>query len=476
MLPALDRLRRALSVARKDLALSYLRALAGEALEPSRALAFLVSDDALAAREDAATSGELPPSEAVALGAHLARARLEHAYRATRRAQLAFHGELLELEGERISVAAALDDLASSRIASRRVRLARALDQALPALLDRLLEGRARADGAVAQLAARVPLPRHPDAGPEGGSAKLAEQFLRDSEDLARESLGLALRQEQLEPGDGVTALWALLAPRFSGLFAREGRARRVALDWEPLGLRRLLTGHARVGLAHTGLGVHAHVLPAAVPHDVRIAPSAHQTGLAAELSWASGVGRAVALVHASPALPVALRQPTVASVARSLGALAVLRLAEPAFLRRQRGLSRKEAEQVARAAATFALLDARFAAAAVLARPLRAGEGALAQAGALGVRALTQPLPEALAAALVLRLSPGGPFRAQLHAPGLVWALRERFDEDWFANPRAAEPLRGATARAGDFSVEAFAEELGTTPEQGLRKLSELF
>jgi hypothetical protein len=179
--------------------------------------------------------------------------------------------------------------------------------------------------------------------------------------------------------------------------------------------------------------------------------------------------------VHASAALPFALRQPTVASVARAVGALAVLRLAEPGFLRRQRGLVRKDAEQAARAAATFALFDARFAAAAVLARPLRAGEGT-ALAAALAVRALTQPLPEALAAALVLRLSPGGPFRAQAHAPGLVWALRERFDEDWYANPRAAEPLRGAMARAGDFSVEAFAEELGAKSEQGLRKLSELF
>jgi hypothetical protein len=475
MPPALDRLRRALSVARKDLALSYLRALSGEALEPSRALAFLVSDEALAALQDAQSSGELSPSEAVALTAHFARARLEHAYRFARRAELGFHGELLALEGERIHVAAALDELASSRIASRRARLARALDEALPPLLDTLLEGRARADGAVAELAARLPLPRHPDAGPEGGSAKLAEQFLRDTEDLARESLSLALREERLEPGDGPTALWALAAPRFSGLFAREGRARRVALDWEPLGLRRLLTGHARVGAAHTGLGVHAHVLPAAVPHDVRISPSAHETGLAAELSWAAGVGRAVALVHASPALPVPQRQPSVASVARSLGALAVLRLAEPAFLRRQRGLSRKESEQVARAAAAFALFDARLAAAAVLARPLRAGEG-VARAASLAVRALTQPLPEALGAALVLRLSPGGPFRAHAHAPALVWALRERFDEDWYANPRVAEPLRGAMARAGDFSVEAFAEELGAKPEQGLRKLSELF
>jgi hypothetical protein len=472
---ALERLRRAVAAARKDLALTYLRALGGEPLEPSRALAYLVSDEAIEALGEGQTSGEVPVAEHVALAAQLARARLEHAYRPARRAQLELADSLLELEGERISVAAALRDFAQARVPARRAQLARALDVALPPVLDAVLEGRARADGAVAALHARLPLPRHPDAGPEGGSSKLAEQFLRDSDELARESLAVVLRQEQLEPGDGVTALWALRSPHFAGLFAVEGRARRVALDWEPLGLRRLLSGHARVALPHSALGVHAHVLPAAVPRDVRLSPSALEGGLAAELSWCAGAGRAVALVHASPALPVALRQPTVASVARAVGALAVLRFAEPAFLRRVRGLVRKDAEQVARGAAAFALFDARLAAAAVLARPLRGGEG-VARAADLAVRALTMPLPEALGAALVLRLSPGGPFRALAHAPAVVWALRERFDEDWFVNPRSSEPLRGAMARAGDFSVEAFAEEVGAKSEEGLRKLAELF
>jgi hypothetical protein len=48
----------------------------------------------------------------------------------------------------------------------------------------------------------------------------------------------------------------------------------------------------------------------------------------------------------------------------------------------------------------------------------------------------------------------------------GLSWhsALCERFDADWFRNPRCAELLRGLCERAQLLTPEAACDELGVT------------
>jgi hypothetical protein len=475
MAPAGDRLRRALEAFRRELALVYQRALAGEPEERPRALAFLVSDQALELLMQADQAGELSPSEYAGMCAHFARARLEQGYAPARKAHVLFASRTISVGGEKLGAGAALSEWAGSPLSARRDALVRALDGELLALAEQALNARGRADARVHALTSRLTLARHPDAGPEGGSAALATSFLAQSADLMREALDVAAREQALESEAGAQALWAVLAHRFSGMFAAEGRARRCALDWEPLGLRTLLSNYARASYTHGGPGVMPHVLARALPRDVRLCPSAVDGGLGGELAFADGVGRAVGYTHASPALPVALRHASVATLPRALGTIAVLRFVEPLFLRRVRNLSRRESEHVARASAAFALLDTRLAAAAVLARGLR-GPEALSQAADLADRALTRPLPRGLGAWLALRLSPGGPFRAKVHALGIAASLRERFDEDWFLNPRTAEPLRGALSRAGDFSVEGFAAELSATPEGGLQKLGELF
>jgi hypothetical protein len=475
MTPAGDRLRKALETFRRELALEYQRQLAGEPRESSRALSYLVSDEALELLGNAQQAGELSPSEYAAVCAHFARARLEQGYVSVRKLQAGFGARPVAVANDKLPAAQVLREWSLSPVPARREAIERGLDGELADLAQQSLDGRSRGDGRVHALASRIALPRHADAGPEGGSAAQAARFLADSQDLMREALDLSLRQERLDADDGATALWAVLAHRFTGMFTAEGRPRRTALDWEPLGLRALLTSHARASYTHDGPGVMPHVLARAMPRDVRVCPSALDGGLAGELAYADGVGRAVGYVHASPALPFALRHASVATLARSMGALGVLRFVEPLFLRRVRGLVKRESETVARAAATFMLLDARLAAAAVLARPL-SGPQALEQAAELASKALTLPLPQGVAAWLVVRLSPGGPFRAKSQALGIAEMLRTRFDEDWFLNPRSAEPLRGALSRAGEFSVEAFAAELSATPEAGLRKLSELF
>jgi hypothetical protein len=205
------------------------------------------------------------------------------------------------------------------------------------------------------------------------------------------------------------------------------------------------------------------------------VVPARAELGLASELSAADALGRAAAHVHASPALPFALRHASAGTVARALGSLSTLRFSEPAFWQKRRELNTREAGELARASAAFVLLETRLLAASVLARGLT-GVEASEPAQALAERALLGPVPPGAALFLLTRLSASSAFRGKVWGGGLVYALRERFNEDWYANPHAGEPLRGAAARAGDFSVEALAAELGARCEDGPRKLSELF
>jgi hypothetical protein len=203
--------------------------------------------------------------------------------------------------------------------------------------------------------------------------------------------------------------------------------------------------------------------------------PPRGELGLASELSAADALGRAAAHVHASPALPFALRHASAGTVARALGSVSVMRFGEPVFLRKRRELNLRESGELARASAAFVLLETRLLAAAVLARGL-SGPDTEGRAHALAERALLGPVAPGAALFLVTRLSASSAFRGKVWGPGLAYTLRERFDEDWYANPHAGEPLRGAAARAGEFSVEGLGAELGARIEDGPRKLSELF
>jgi hypothetical protein len=53
---------------------------------------------------------------------------------------------------------------------------------------------------------------------------------------------------------------------------------------------------------------------------------------------------------------------------------------------------------------------------------------------------------------------------------------LRERFDEDWYRNPRVADVLQGAAARGPTLSVVAFTKELGVPEGVSTARALELF
>ena len=470
-------LERAIAAFRREQGLNYLRVLGGQALDPRFAYAARASWTSERGLEllDGA-KGELSANAYAAACAHLARAVFEQRYQRARREALGLVARQVSVEGETRSLESLTREWSATRSASERERRIAAITPALEQFVGEQLEARAHADAALAELFTKLQPPRHPDAGPASGASTLAESWLAQTHELTREAIAHA----RIPSGPtGFEVLWHALGQEMHGLFAREGRLRRLALEWEPLGLRRLLSARARAAVAHPGPLVGAQLVVLSAPDDLRVAQSEYEYGLASELALVETIGRAVAYVHASPALPLSLRFATVGTVARSLGSLAVQRYTDPRFLRRARGLSQRESEQVARRAALWFLLDSRLTAAAQLTRGLpvpAAGSSGLDAFAAPVERALQGSVPRGPAAALVLRASPGGALRGKLHGPALAWTMRERFDEDWDLNPRAAEPLRGALARAGELSIEAWAEELGTNVERGVEKLAELF
>jgi hypothetical protein len=473
-----EKLERALQAFRRDQAMAYLHRLSGGAANQApaqRARAFLCSEAAFEAIAAGHASGELAGAAYAALCAHVARAHAETRYGEARARSLELPDRPLQVEGELRPIGVLSGDWLHERSAARRARLLAALDAPLAEHALALVRARLRADQAAGNALARLAPERHPDAGPAGGSAQLAERWLGLTEDLAREAFAAARRLFSVEGEGGLDNLWAVTGQALGGLFPPAGRYRRLAAELAPLGLRTQLARAGRLVPPHPGPFAAPQLLLPAIPRDVRIAPSRLELGLGSELLAAEALGRALAHVHAAPALPFALRHPSAASVARAAGGLLALRFAEPRFLRKRREQSQREAGDLARLAAGFALADGRLAAAAVLARDLDP-ERALEAAQPLCERALGGQVPPGCALALLVRISAGSAFRGKLWAPALVYALRERFDEDWYENPRAAEPLRGAFARAGDFSVEAFAEELGAQIERGPGKLSELF
>ena len=470
-----EKLELALAAFRREQSLGYLRTLGGAPAGAARARAFLCSDEALEAIGDAAQSGEIAPALHAAWGAQLARAHAEAKYVEARAASAHLASIPVRAESETRTVGEFALEWSRERASARRARLATALAPLLAEHTELLLSARVRADRAASQVLSRLGAPRHADAGPEGGVAQLAETWLATSEDVAGEAFQFVREASEAEGSSALDTLWATLGAALAGLVPRPGRYRRLAAELEPLGLRRLLTSAARLGPEHTELSGASQVAVVESPRDVRLLPPRLELGLASELYAADALGRAAAFVHASPALPLALRHASAASVARAAGTLSMLRFCEPSFLRRRRELNSREAAEVARRSAALALLDARLAAASVLARSL-AGPQAIEHAHALCERALLGAVPPGLGAFLLLRLSAGSAFRGKAWGLSLAHALREQFDEDWYQNPHAGEPLRGAFARAGELSVEAFAAELGAQIELGPRKLSELF
>lgn len=156
------------------------------------------------------------------------------------------------------------------------------------------------------------------------------------------------------------------------------------------------------------------------------------------------------------------------AGVPHACAALLAGLVCDPLWLRRcaHADLSRDDE----RALAYASVLDARLAAARTLSslHALESGFGARADEAhrELFARATGAAIPTALAAReLSPFLDPWAELRGRSLAAHVRAFLRERFDEDWWRNPRALASLRALWGRGGRPTVPELWAELGGAP-----------
>lgn len=359
--------------------------------------------------------------------------------------------------------------------ARRRRAIARDLAPWLGRLAQALRDGRAEVAEARSRGAWLAAGGAPPDVAPEGLD-EAAREVLRDTADAWQELIERLAHAAGTDLEHWTDLAHALRAPGLDDRFDPARRWRRLAGHLRPLGLQEALASRARAEPAAPTLARPAASLAVLhVPRDVRVAPGL-ELGLAAEREGALVLGRALAVALTNPALPHVLARPRAGTVGRALGGLLAHLHADPVFAERALGTSGHPQRAIRELALGLELWALRTEAARIRLIP-EVDAAAFADAARELLRdAWRVEVDAAVAGVLGLPLgAPVAAFRAARHVPSLHVALRERFDEDWWRNPRAAEPLRAACARGGTLSVEAWADELGAEPGALRARVAEL-
>ncbi|MET0385978.1 MAG: hypothetical protein ABW321_08475 [Polyangiales bacterium] len=304
-----------------------------------------------------------------------------------------------------------------------------------------------------------------------------AQTWLEQTDDAARELFGWLVKRVAGHPrgtlGDLVTAI---RAESLDGLAPPSRRFLRLAAGARRLGFERDMTARMHGETGHVALLPFSSCVAVAVPDNVHVVQSERDMGLLSDLAVAQGLGEALGLALTSPALGSPLRRPLGESVSSAFGGLFLQLRADAGYLRAVDGFERDTAAPAARHAAFWLLLRSRLSAALLCAaeRPARSTQAQVTQLMAAAERALGWELPRGLAA-LTLLSQLAQPFEAITRGCELHAALRERYDVDYYMNPRVEEVLRGAAVRGNSLTAEGFASELGSDPARALPRLIEL-
>jgi hypothetical protein len=368
---------------------------------------------------------------------------------------------------------------------------ANALAAALAPLAPRWLELRERAqyvfDESLARATPVAALPSAPDSEqppPEAAvdTASLPERaarWLAATDDAAGDMVQWLVRGEPRGRNTPWAQLLAALRAReFDGLARPTRRFSRLAEGARRLGFERDMTSRMRAEPAAYLLAPSARVVAFAVPSDIRVVEPSLDSGLLSDLAAAQGIGEGLALSLVSPALSSVTRWPMGVSVSGAIGVLFGQLRADAGYLRRIDGLERDLAERVARQVGVAVLLQSRWQAALQLAAgtPVRSEAERLAQLVEASERVFGCELPQGVVAlAWLARPFDARDFEAADAGLALHAGLRERFDTDWFLNPRVSDVLRGGCARGNQLDVAAFAAELRVAPAAGSKRAIEL-
>lgn len=322
-----------------------------------------------------------------------------------------------------------------------------------------------------------------------------AEQWLEQTQDAMRELTRWLLRRTEVPGADELSRLLiALRCTELDGLARQAGRFFRVSEGARRLGFERDMNARMR---GETGASL---LLPVPVvfaieaPRDVRVVQSAQSYGIISDVSVAQGLFEGLMLALISPEAGPILSRPRCGSlwmgesvraaiapaapVSAAVGATFAQLRADASYLRRVDAFEADAAEKAGRHAAVWFLLRLRLAAALTLAwrGRSRSVSDRLTQLSAAGERALGRALPASMVALTCLGgISAGEELAALSWGLTLHAALRERFDEDYFVNPRLGEVLRGAAARGAELDAAGFAAELGVSGSLAAPRLFEL-
>jgi hypothetical protein len=301
----------------------------------------------------------------------------------------------------------------------------------------------------------RAAAPTEPESDP---ATAACEGFLRATDALARDLGGWLLEQHtgvRAAPGGAERhdLLHFLSAPRCSGAFPR-GELLRTVRRWAEM-LRLDLSAGGTIELEEEERPLQpagAHAVALEPPHEVRIVVRPFE-GPRTLGGLLAAVGQAQLRAGPPPDAPPEDLWLGDAALEPACGFLFSSLLLDGNWLRRCAHVDLPRDEE--RAIAMAALLDARLCAARALAslEAHRSGLGARAEQAyrELHARAALTDLPMALAARdLDPWLAAWGDLRGRALAAAMRDFLRERFDEDWWRNPRALTALQGLWSRGG--------------------------
>lgn len=438
---------------------------------------WLLGRHAWEAFSEAASTGELDPVSAEAMARHLGEAAACRAWAPALDALEARARAPVDVGGHGLSLSELMRELEHTGAATRRAELAGALDAHLQPLLGRLADASRAAEHARRQ--ARSPEREQAEGRTLEATRALAERVLAETAGLAEEARARLLANER-SPTIAWHTLWrALREPTLDGLVPARDRWRRLARSLQAFGVQRELDAHLRAEPDHGLPSPHVELAALDVPRDVRLAPSRMERGALSEHEAMAGLGRGLAGVLCNAALPVELRRPADPGVADALGALLAQLLADGVYLRRAHGQDGAAAPALQRHVASVQVVQVRLEAAWLKASCAAEEDGveARAERGRHGLHeALGIEAPAFWGAALTLDPTRAARrFRARVVGLALHVGLRDAWDEDWFRNPRIAEPLRAACAQGGLLDADTWCQQTGVAPDACLARLGEL-
>ncbi len=306
-----------------------------------------------------------------------------------------------------------------------------------------------------------------------------ARRFQSETADLYRDELRWQLERRLDEAGQEAPEAYDiewLGGMHWLDLPCRESSILDVVQeDLEAIGLELARGGHVELDVeAFPGPGMKAFCSPIRVPDGVVlfVTPTI-SPGACRKLLWE--IGEAIHWSRTDAALPFEYRCIGDRSVAEGHGALFADLASNPVWVRRARGIEGEQLEEYLRITAFLDLYELRRMAAR-LQFDLEVAESD--RPGSLGARWAELMFeatdvrhdPRDFLVRLGQRFGSARQFRARLFSSLLVRVLEERFDDDWFRNPRAGTFLSqwfagGLSRDAGELAELLGEPALGADP-----------